>query len=125
MSPYEPVAIVPQAALARGRRLRYLWVAGWALATLSLIGSAFLGGQVLAYKNTAKELEYARSEIKTLQAEQYRLTFTFATAWQDQRNGINLITSWAAYVKERDDIGNFNRKNAPTNLTRSVATKGR
>lgn len=125
MSPYDPVAIVPQSAITRGKLLRRLWYLGWALATLSLVGSAFLGGQVLAYKNTAKELENSRAEIRKFQAEQYNLSFYFAAAWQEQRNGIKLVTSWASYVKDRDDLSNFNRKNAPTDFTRSVASKGK
>lgn len=124
MALHEPVIIVPQSAITRGKRLRYLWFSGWALAMMSIIGSAFLGGQVVAYRDSAKELEHERSEIKALQAQYADLAKQFAVAWEDQRLGINLVTSWAAYVKDRDDISVVNRKNG-TDITRSVASKGK
>lgn len=111
----EPVIIVPQSAVERGIFMRRILVAGWVFGLLALLTTAFMAGQVTAYHKATKEMAVAREQIAQLQAQQVQITAALAKAWEDQRNGINLVTSWASYIKDREDLVHQNKKNEPDN----------
>ena len=114
LDPYEPVAVVPRSALARGERLRKLWLAGWGFGLLVTIGGAYLAGQAVAYRRAARDLAEARQEIERVRQEQTLVTASFVKAWENQQAGISLVTSWATYIKDRDEMVAYNKTHAPT-----------
>jgi hypothetical protein len=122
ISPYEPVAVVPQSALARGQKFRKLWLSGWIFGAATLVLGAFVGGQALAYHRSMNDLTEARQEIERVKADQVKVTTAFVKAWEDQRNGINLVQSWAEFVKNRDEMIAYNKQNKPSE---KLASKGR
>lgn len=111
MDPYEPVAVVPRSALARGQRLRKLWLAGWIFGLVAVVGGAFSAGQAVAYRRSMRELAEARQEIQRVTELQSKETASFVKAWEDQRHGIDLVVTWATWLKDREDLVAFNKKN--------------
>lgn len=106
----EPVVIVPVSAVRRGKIYRRLWWGGWALA---IFGGSFGLGQAVAYGRAMEKVAEARQEIEQVRKDQVMTTAAFVKAWEDQRRGIDLVTTWAQYIKDRDDLIRQNRDNPP------------
>lgn len=68
-------------------------------------------GHIVAYDKAMKDISDARKEIESLQKQQTKVTEALVKAWEDQREGINLVSSWAEYIKDRDDIMVQNKNN--------------
>lgn len=103
--------VVTESALLRGKKYSRLWWSGWAVGVLGLVGGAFMSGQAIAYHRAMNEVAEARRDIQRIRQEQTEATETFIKAWNVQKRSIDLVTSWAQYIKDRDDMIAYNKNN--------------
>lgn len=106
--------IVYEPELRRLQLFRKYWLAGWIAGALVTVGGAFAVGRAVAYGQAMDEVAAAHQEIERLTEEQRKTTAAFVTAWENQQEGIKLVTSWAQYIKDRDDLIKFNKENGPS-----------
>lgn len=82
----------------------------------AVVGGAFFSGQAVAYHQARRDISDLTKEIERVKDEQAKVTDAFVTAWENQQSGIRMVSDWARFIKERDEIHQFNQKNAPVDL---------
>lgn len=109
----EPLTVVPESSLLRGRRYKKLFLSGWGFGVLVTIGAAFLGGRELAHHQDMKALAEARQEIKTTQDLQEHTAAALISAWENQKKNQDAMASWLGFMKDREELVKYNRENEP------------
>lgn len=109
----EPVIIVEARHIVRLGQFEKLWKVGWIVALLAFVATAVQSTRLYEAHQKAKELSTLMAQVKAVQADQTKINETYVQAWNNQQETTNLVVSWAQYIKERQDMSNQNRQNAP------------
>ena len=93
----------------------------WRKAFYALVGLGilFVGiqiGEAWAYRETRASFEKSRQDLANDRQQLKELAAEMKTMWAEQRDDMMLDTTWAEYVKQRDDLVSMNKRNAPTDL---------
>ena len=67
--------------------------------------------------------ERALEEVRVVAAQQADTTRYFEKAWRDQRNGIDVITSAAETIRQRDELVRYNQENTCPDLQKATASR--
>lgn len=109
----EPLVVVPESSLTRGRRYRKLWMSGWTFGALAVVGGAFMVGRELAHRQDMRALAEARQEIKTTQELQEHTATALLAAWENQKKNQEAMSSWLGFMKDREELAKYNREHEP------------
>ena len=96
-------------SLRAWRRLVYC------LAALLLVSIGFNVGEAWAHRETRRELDRKAADVGALRGELATLTAEMGRVWSAQKDDMRLVTAWAEYVKQRDDLVSQNKKMQPIN----------
>lgn len=85
------------------------------LSAILLVSVGFNVGEAWAHRETRKELDRKAADVGALRGEVAALTAEMGRVWSAQRDDMRLVTTWAEYVKQRDDLVSQNKKMQPIN----------
>jgi len=105
--------VTPVSILERGEKYRKFWVSGWAFGTLCICAMAYMGGLVKAHHDDMQEIKKTKDEMTRLIGNMNGYLEKFTTAAAAQEEHTKLVIQWAEYIKSRDEMSNYNRKNHP------------
>lgn len=112
----DSLTIVERKYLAKLQKRAGAWKVGWVMA-LVMLGFACLAMYgdhqlVKRFNELNKEFKELQEKQKQVDIDQKATTLAFVTAWENQQSGIRLVISWADYIKQREELGNYNRSQA-------------
>ncbi len=104
----ETHVVTTESVLRRGHFFRKFWVAGWIFGMACLGIACYMAGLEHGHRESVDDVINMTSELRDVITLQDKTTAAFVTAWEDQNEKFDMVTSWAEYVHDRADLANAN-----------------